>query len=645
MTFDRSVRYPTKWLPPTGSFPLGVPKNSTTETSRDGSPFEKDFISDTEGFFQGLMDKSGLAPSGNPDTALISDYINSLYGITTMRVDSIQAFAGLSNIIFTDGMKIDLTSWHPGWAAKLAPPVGGGTLYYDENRPKADHDGGLVYSPTVPFGTTDDYLNAVGETDGAGIGCFIRKIDGVINVQYYGALGDKISDDTLPFKKSFAGADPGELVLVPRTDGFYLVGDAILPLGVNMTGNSRRRIYQPFSTTDIEGSGAIVYNTSYAHGLNFAGSSNVSNLNFYGVDKLTHGVSQLVKITNMYFSNCSMIKYDRGFGSANTLNVCWFDNCHAVGNIVGMMNLVDSHVTQAEINANDIGISEQTGANDTTFLGVKNEWNNDENWSFFESNNCQVIGGVTDRAGNAGFKITNSKLVIDGVDTRRNGRNILGQDQCAHYFVEGPQSVVVIDGMLTSVGADDDLTGDTTPNFTVSLRGTAPGSLSIVGGDATGAVTQPYTAFADATVSNISNVVGIDDLVNTGFFKKDEGRRFNQVEKTATLANTASEVLSFTDVVLLTFSRQPRKLLMSYRNTSTGFEGAGELVFLRKRESGGSSEVIYEAFFESSVNTFGDSGSDDVEITFSNIATDFSSYDITVKNNSGSSLQIRLEVS
>lgn len=69
--------------------------------------------------------------------------------------------------------------------------VGGGTFYWEASRPKSDHNGGTVISPTVPWDGTRagllNFLDRVGETDASGSGCWVRKNYMILNVEDFGA--------------------------------------------------------------------------------------------------------------------------------------------------------------------------------------------------------------------------------------------------------------------------------------------------------------------------------------------------------------------------------------------------------------------------------------------------------------------------
>lgn len=95
----------------------------------------------------------------------------------------------------------NVKSYFNGWAAYLDEPLGGGTFHWDATRAKSEHNGGTIISPTVPWGgntgsSHTDFLNGVGETDGAGSGCWVKKMDFAHSFYDFGARGDNTADDT-----------------------------------------------------------------------------------------------------------------------------------------------------------------------------------------------------------------------------------------------------------------------------------------------------------------------------------------------------------------------------------------------------------------------------------------------------------------
>ena len=82
-------------------------------------------------------------------------------------INSIQELAGLTGRYANETIK--LASWHAG------RNCGGGDLFWSTTMAKSKHDGGMVFSPTVPWTSNiQNYLNGVGESDSVGEGCWVR---------------------------------------------------------------------------------------------------------------------------------------------------------------------------------------------------------------------------------------------------------------------------------------------------------------------------------------------------------------------------------------------------------------------------------------------------------------------------------------
>lgn len=119
------------------------------------------------------------------------------------QVPTIAALSALESAF--DGQAVAVTSYHGGWAASaLAVPSGGGVYIYDANRAKADHDGGLVISATVPWVSDMSlYLNASGETDPFGSGCWVlKRTGGQVSIDSFGAIpGNPAVDNSASMNK------------------------------------------------------------------------------------------------------------------------------------------------------------------------------------------------------------------------------------------------------------------------------------------------------------------------------------------------------------------------------------------------------------------------------------------------------------
>lgn len=77
MATNRATRYPGRWGAVSADYPMGVPKNRTSDTAKDGSYFEKDWIADYEAFFGAILTDAGESPNGVVDTAQNSQIYNA----------------------------------------------------------------------------------------------------------------------------------------------------------------------------------------------------------------------------------------------------------------------------------------------------------------------------------------------------------------------------------------------------------------------------------------------------------------------------------------------------------------------------------------------------------------------------------------
>lgn len=85
---------------------------------------------------------------------------------------------------------------------------GGGQFIYDPAKSKALHNGGTVLAPEAILawdGTQADLATLLNWT-GSGSGCWVRLLDGFVTPEMFGAVGDKIADDTTPINSAINAA-------------------------------------------------------------------------------------------------------------------------------------------------------------------------------------------------------------------------------------------------------------------------------------------------------------------------------------------------------------------------------------------------------------------------------------------------------
>jgi len=120
--------------------------------------------------------------------------------LRVLKLDSMANFAGFVGV--EENQQVSLKGWHP------ASDVGGGVFYWDGSQAKSNHNGGTIVSPTVPWTTTTaDFLNAVGETDSGGAGCWVRVDIGYLSTEMFGG-GVGVADNSPSWSKLLS-TNPG----------------------------------------------------------------------------------------------------------------------------------------------------------------------------------------------------------------------------------------------------------------------------------------------------------------------------------------------------------------------------------------------------------------------------------------------------
>lgn len=104
MAIDLTVTYPTKVNPASPAWPFGQPRNITAPGDGTGTPWEQAIIRDSEGFKQALLSVAGVTPSGTPDTAQLSQYLQSLLKISGLVVANLSDAVSFPNLV--DGIEL-----------------------------------------------------------------------------------------------------------------------------------------------------------------------------------------------------------------------------------------------------------------------------------------------------------------------------------------------------------------------------------------------------------------------------------------------------------------------------------------------------------------------------------------------------------
>lgn len=146
-------------------------------------------------------------------------------------------------------------------AAPGTPALGGGPMYWDATCPKSNHNGGTIFSPTVPWNgaknTIPAFLAGTGETDPLGAGCWVR-IAQKIDITMFGAVPVAGYNNVDSIQKAM---DISKVVGVPigvfpftgtlnfNNDGTNLVGEDMKLSSLQCLNTTLPAIKNPLQTT------------------------------------------------------------------------------------------------------------------------------------------------------------------------------------------------------------------------------------------------------------------------------------------------------------------------------------------------------------------------------------------------------------
>ncbi|WP_257301301.1 hypothetical protein [Klebsiella pneumoniae] len=105
---------------------------------------------------------------------------------------------------------------------------------------------------------------------------------------------------------------------------------------------------------------------------------------------LMQGTTQL---NGCRFISCGVYRWATAFGKSNYVGTLYVKDTNVSENVTGFLNLIDSRIIDSTINKNyGRGVSLLTGANNNVFLGVRNEWNEKENYYSYGAGMNEVSG-------------------------------------------------------------------------------------------------------------------------------------------------------------------------------------------------------------------------------------------------------------
>ncbi len=460
------------------------------------------------------------------------------------------------------------------------------------------------------------------------------RLDEIVHISDY-ALGDG-SDDTQAFHDALALKKP--VYIAPGHS--YHIGELQLSDDAVLFSHLPATYY---NAADMAGLGNRVAQLKALDGastvldLNGAKGVRLSGLTINGNAQTAHGISG--SALTPHLQDISVFACDIGmggyWGGAELIS------CSAGGNKTGLKDLIDAKVYGGFFNANSTGIYMGEGANDNTFIGVKNEWNSQDNYLFYRTSSNSIIGGVIDRAGRYGINLAESELIVSGLKMRRNGYK---GGTSGHLHLKDARSVS-IHNIITQHGVNDDgSTGLDSPEHAITFAGNSD-RVTLIGNDLTGC-----TGTALINEQTVADYIqrdnqGVDARVSTGTEQAYKGRQF-QSRATATVTTGATvSAIALRQAGSGSYSRAPRQLIVTGRNASTGGTLYGELAYVLSREGGPASmKFISQGIQGGNGDHAGTSASDTVQITLNCLTDDGSQLELSATNNRPGTLQLSFEL-
>ena len=244
---------------------------------------------------------------------------------------------------------------------------------------------------------------------------------------------------------------------------------------------------------------------------------------------LMQGATQL---NGCRFISCGVYRWSTAFGRANNyIGTLYVKDTNVSENVTGFYNLIDSRVIDSTINKNyGRGVSLLSGANNNVFLGVRNEWNEKENYYSYGGGLNEVSGELCDRAGLAAFVASGGgSWIVSNHVIRRSGKNAAaGSDDNCHFRVEGEGSFIMLSNVMTLAGRGDSGEGNLSPERTFITTGNSANMKVIAAGCDLSGCTSVSGIIREKTtaIKNISGCLGTPDICNSGLAQREDGHEY-----------------------------------------------------------------------------------------------------------------------
>ncbi|HBR1610387.1 TPA: hypothetical protein L9L99_004208 [Klebsiella pneumoniae] len=417
-----------------------------------------------------------------------------------------------------------------------------------------------------------------------------------------------------------AAIDDGVMKLhFPPVKGIYVLGASpvTLPSGFSITGVSFRP-YTAYSDASFNNKGTVLRLASGSPSIFILTNSHrFFNVSFDGRDRsvpFMRGIGS-DQTQNCQYYRCGFYRWSIGVGGSSsngyTAGIRVHD-CSIASNYTGVRNVIDSLFIGTNINANrNHGVELMTGANNNSFIGVRNEWNDGHNYSGYGCKRILIMGELIDRAGKCAVSATGgAQFILSGVAVQRSGRLATeGSVDDAHFYIEGGGSSIIQTAVHTTVGVNDDGSGRQSPSYLLATGGSSSDSKSFI---ASASNLSGYTGTSwlrSGVVATLSvlGCSGVEDVKNFGFRRISDGVQYLGDAVSALSLSGAGNTATLTfKTTAQAFSRYSSELLVrnleirARNNTSTGSVAYYSVNLIISREQAAAAIAVDTA----SVRTF-----------------------------------------
>ncbi|WP_227533406.1 hypothetical protein [Klebsiella pneumoniae] len=373
----------------------------------------------------------------------------------------------------------------------------------------------------------------------------------------------------------------------PPVPGIYVFGQSLitLPIGFSFEGKSRRT-YTATSDASFNNVGTVfrLFNGASAI-FKLTSRHTFRQVVFDGRNKSVRFMQGNDQTQWCRFYDCGIHRWSVGIGnsSPNGYSATLIVSGGTISsNTIGVKNVIDSLFLGATINANDTdGVQLLTGANNNAFIGVRNEWNNGDNYYGYGCKRILIQGELIDRAGKrAVAAVGGAQFTLSGVAVQRSGRLATeGTAEDAHYYVEGDTSSIIETAVHTTTGANDDGSGRQSPSYILATGGSSSDAKSFI---ASASNLSGYTGTSwlrSGVVATLSvlGCSGVEDVKNFGLRRISDGVQYLGDAVSALSLSGAGNTATLTfKTTAQAFSRYSSELLVrtleirARNNTSTG---------------------------------------------------------------------------